>query len=371
MESAARLSYANKLILAPMVRVGTTPMRLATDVCADTDSHPTCNGPDIVYSPEIVDRRLMRSVRVVNETLGTIDYVDESTGGLNLRIHPSEQGRLVVQIGSANPEQAVQAALKVAGDVDGIDLNCGCPKKFSTSGGMGSALLERPDLLESILLALVRNLSIPVTCKIRLLDAKDGKTSMERTVELMQRLEKTQIAAIGVHCRYVHERPRQPAHWDAFETLATAVSIPVIANGDLWNWEDIHRFKASSGKGISSFMIARGAQDNVSVFRKEGPLPIWEVMKEYFRLAGECGLEYYATKFVLLQMWGTPDGSPFRQRLVRCKTLEEISALYQELEYCKGVITMEEATTKRLTSAVDLRTALEDEKPATFFDTDQ
>ncbi|XJO75485.1 hypothetical protein BDV3_006161 [Batrachochytrium dendrobatidis] len=321
------LTYASKLILAPMVRVSTLPLRLLA----------LKYGADIVYSPEIVDRRLMRSQRIQNDKFGTIDYVDDS-GSLNLRIHPNERGRLVVQLGSSNPVFAVLAAQKVAGDVDGIDLNCGCPKKFSVSGGMGSALLENPDTLEAILTALVSSVSIPVTCKIRLLDPREGKTSIERTIELMQRLEKTGISAIAVHCRFIHERPRQPAHWDVFEQISNCISIPVIANGDLWTMEDIHKFRATSGSAVSSFMIARGAQDNVSVFCKEGLAPIWSVLKEYLQIAQECGANYYSIKYVLLQMWSGQDGIEFRQRLVRCKTIEAISDLFKELDHCQGLL---------------------------------
>ena len=90
------------------------------------------------------------------DKIGTIDFIDDS-GTLNLRVHPSETGRLVCQIGSSNIESAYKAAcavnqwlIKVQDDVAGIDLNCGCPKSFSVSGGMGSALLETPELLTGV-----------------------------------------------------------------------------------------------------------------------------------------------------------------------------------------------------------------------------
>jgi tRNA-dihydrouridine synthase 2 len=81
-------------------------------------------------------------------------------------------------------------------DIAAIDVNMGCPKSFSISGGMGAALLSKPDLIHDILTTLKRNLNIPVTCKIRLL-----KTHHD-TVELARRIEKTGVAAIAVHGRY-------------------------------------------------------------------------------------------------------------------------------------------------------------------------
>src|SRR2546430_7008294 len=62
------------------------------------------------------------------------------------RIHPARESRsLIFQIGTASPDRAVEAAKLVAGDVAGIDVNAGCPKPFSTGGGMGAALLRTPD----------------------------------------------------------------------------------------------------------------------------------------------------------------------------------------------------------------------------------
>lgn len=98
------LDYRNKLILAPMVRVGTLPFRLLA----------LRYGADIVYTPEIVDKRLIRSNRIVNKVLGTIDFVDDNArAGLVLRIHSSEKDRLVLQLGSSDPALAVEAAKKM------------------------------------------------------------------------------------------------------------------------------------------------------------------------------------------------------------------------------------------------------------------
>ena len=87
-------------------------------------------------------------------------------------------------------------------DVAGVDVNMGCPKDFSLKGGMGAALLTQPDKVRSILTTLVAGLSIPVTCKIRLLP------DIEDTVALVKLIESTGVAAIGIHGRTKCERPR-------------------------------------------------------------------------------------------------------------------------------------------------------------------
>ena len=98
-------------------------------------------GADFCYTEELVDRSIYATQRIVNERLGTIDYVKDTSnlsakvvrrlqrdGGpaLLLRIDPAlEQGRLVCQIGSGEPELALQAALHVHRDVTSIDVNMG------------------------------------------------------------------------------------------------------------------------------------------------------------------------------------------------------------------------------------------------------
>jgi tRNA-dihydrouridine synthase 2 len=62
--------------------------------------------------------------------------------------------------------------------VDGIDLNCGCPKSFSLKGGMGAALLKKPDKIKHILTSLVQAVAIPITCKIRILPNLEDTLSL-------------------------------------------------------------------------------------------------------------------------------------------------------------------------------------------------
>ncbi|KAF9099695.1 hypothetical protein BGX23_000069 [Mortierella sp. AD031] len=277
------LNYTNAAILAPMVRVGTLPMRLMA----------LEYGADLVYTPEVVDKGIVGTERVVNEDNGTIDYL--SKGVSIFRTHPSEKSKLVFQIGSANADLALQAALTVAQDVSTIDLNCGCPKRFSIHGGMGAALMEEPEKLCGILKNLVDNCGLPVTCKIRIFPDR------ERTLKLVKMIEATGIKALAVHCRYRDERPREPGHWDRFKEIVEAVSIPVIANGDIMEFAHMARVRELSG--CAGVMIARGAEANVSVFRKEGRLPFLDIVRQYIRRCLETRNHHSNTKYVAMQMF--------------------------------------------------------------------
>lgn len=169
-------------------------------------------------------------------------------------------------------------------DISGIDLNCGCPKPFSTHAGMGAALLTNPDLLCAILAALREAMppEITVTAKIRLLP------SQEDTLKLVERIVNTGISALTVHCRTRNMREKDKATIERLREIVEFVEgmgkgIAVIENGDCQSWEDAKRVRRVTG--ACSVMIARGAESNPSCF-DETPLEDVEetLMPAYFRL---------------------------------------------------------------------------------------
>ncbi|KAG2227431.1 hypothetical protein INT45_007456 [Circinella minor] len=252
------IEYDNKVFLAPMVRVGTLPFRLTA---------------------------------------------------------------LHYGAGTADPDLALKAALTVKEDVAGIDINCGCPKKFSIQGGMGAALLTNPDNLKQILTNLVQNVGLPVTCKIRLLDDK------EKTIELVKMIESTGVKAITIHCRTKEQRSTTPAKWEDFKEIAQVVkNIPVAINGDVYSWQDIPRVKEMTN--ANSVMIARGAQYNPSAFRKEGLVPDEEAIKEYLKKCVQVNNVYQNTKYVLLTMATDP-------KFTRSETYRKIQKAKSALALCE------------------------------------
>ncbi|KAJ3359285.1 tRNA-dihydrouridine(20) synthase [NAD(P)+]-like [Allomyces javanicus] len=277
-------------------------------------------GADYVYGPEIVDKRIIGCDRIVNELLGTVDFVKK--GVLNFRCLPSEKPYLVFQLGTADPDLAVQAAKTVAQDVAYVDVNCGCPKRFSLQGGMGAALLYEPDKLIKILTNLVEHAGVPITCKIRMLEDKDA------TLALVERIINTGISALAVHCRTRDMRPTDPGKWEIWHAIAERFGdrTPIIANGDIFEGDDMDR--AFEIPGIASVMLARSAQSNPSVFRHPEPrLPIDDVIRQYIRYAIKYDSIYQNAKYVLMQM-DHDMKSDRGKKLASAKSLRTIAELW-------------------------------------------
>ncbi|XP_075480963.1 uncharacterized protein LOC142521704 isoform X3 [Primulina tabacum] len=221
----------------PMVRVGTLPFRL---LAAEYDA-------DITYGEEIIDHRLLKCERRFNDMfakryLELLMWLRKKTINVVLRTCAEERGRVVLYIGTSDAIRALRAAETVFLDVAAIDGYMSYPKSISISGGMGAALLTKPELIHDILTTLKRNLDTPVTCKIRLLK------SSQDTTELARRIEKTGVSALPLHGRKVADRPRVPAKSSEIADVVAVVSIPVIENGDVFEYKDIQRIKVAIGR---------------------------------------------------------------------------------------------------------------------------
>ncbi|KAL1752059.1 hypothetical protein FB107DRAFT_220711 [Schizophyllum commune] len=284
--------YRNGIFLAPMVRSGALPTRLFA----------LKHGASLVWGPEIVDKAILHAERVVDPDTGIISYNGKSRS--IYQCSPVEKPYLIYQIGSADPELAVQAAKIVMHDVSGIDLNCGCPKPFSTHAGMGAALLSTPDLLCSILRALREAMppEIAVSCKIRLL------STQEETLALVGKIIETGISALTVHCRTRSMRDRDAAMIERLKEIvdfvkASGKDIAVVENGDCKGYEDAKRIREMTG--CDSVMIARAAESNPSCF---SPTPLVDVEKTlypaYIRVAKYVNNPWPLTKFCVGQFKG-------------------------------------------------------------------
>ena len=340
------LTYTNKVCLAPMVRSGELPIRLLA----------LRYGCDLVWSPEYIDRKIIQTQRRVNAELNTIDYIipnnkdpskmKHNQDNVVFRKHPEETGKLIFQLGTSTPELAVEAALRVIEDVDGIDLNCGCPKSFSTHGGMGAELLKTPDILCSILRALVEKVGNPnkkpISCKIRLLP------NFEASKLLIEQICQTGIRNLTIHCRTPIMRNRQDPFWNYLPKLIPIIEshgISVILNGNFQGRGDLTSLQEALGNPNLSIMIAEGAEANPSIFINTNTntnnsnthsvantpsLP--KTQAEIINEVVELGKKYYlysGTKYMVSNM--TPGKSIYFQKFARLKSFEQMEEVIKEM----------------------------------------
>lgn len=298
-----------------MVRIGTLPMRLLA----------LEYGASEVYSPEIVDKSILSCKRIFNALIGTWDYVlERDPATLIFRTHPKERSKLIFQIGSADPKLAVEAALKVSQDAAGINLNCGCPKRFSLQGGMGAALLKEPERLLSILRALVAHSDLkhlPISCKIRIFP------TVQETIDLCERIIQTGIHTLIIHCRTPAQTPKDPGNLEALRELGMALrgKVRLVANGDFFTAESF------SLSGLSMFfdevMFARAAMRNPSIFLAQPFLePLESVSRKYLNLCFQTQNALSNSKFVLLSMW--EPSSEVGKQILASKCLSDLGKVF-------------------------------------------
>lgn len=150
--------------------------------------------------------------------------------------HPEDRP-LVVQFCGNDPEILLRAAKYVENDCDAVDINFGCPQGIAKKGKYGSFLLEKTELIRSLVTTLHQNLKVPVTCKMRCLPNEAD------TIALAKVMEASGCAMLVVHgrCREHKKQDVGPANWTIIKKIKESLSIPVIANGGMATYEDCIR----------------------------------------------------------------------------------------------------------------------------------
>ena len=177
--------------------------------------------------------------------------------------HSAEGGLRSVQLAGADPEMmAFAARYNVEQGAQIVDINMGCPAKKVNKKLAGSALLRQPDLVRSICRAVVDAVDVPVTLKIR-----TGWDPDNRNGEEIARIaEDCGIAALAVHGRTRACLYKGEAEYDTIRAIKQAVSIPVVANGDIDSPEKARYVLDYTG--VDAVMIGRAAQGRPWIFRE-------------------------------------------------------------------------------------------------------
>ena len=242
------------------------------------------------------------------------------------------------QIFGSDPACMEQAA-GIAAEVSGaniIDINMGCPVPKVANSGDGSGLMKNPDLAVKVAEAVLRGAGgKPVTVKFRL----GWDKGSINCVEFAQAMEQSGVSAVAVHGRTKTQMYAGKANWDYIKAVKQAVSIPVIANGDVFEPEDTVRLLKYTGADMA--MIGRGCFGNPWLFQRalaalEGreipPLPPLaqrcDTAVRQFELSAAQKGEHIAClearKHYAWYLKGVPYAGYYKEQISHVSTLEDI-----------------------------------------------
>lgn len=175
-----------------------------------------------------------------------------------------DEGPLIVQFAAHNALEFRKAAELIYPYADGVDLNCGCPQTWAIAKGYGCALLRQSPEVVKDYIRQIRN-TLPthfsVSAKIRLLC---GPESTSKTVDYARQLESCGLTFLSVHGRTITQKSSEPINCQALQDLKASLSLPLVANGNVRNWQDAcSLYRDTLADGI---MAARGLLTNPGLF---------------------------------------------------------------------------------------------------------
>lgn len=178
-------------------------------------------------------------------------------------VHKGESGIRSVQIAGSDPKLMAEAAqYSVENGAQIIDINMGCPAKKVNSKLAGSALLKHPEMIEKILTEVVNAVDVPVTLKTR----TGWDTDNKNCIEIAKMAEGCGIQAFALHGRTKACMYKGEAEYDSIKAVKAAISIPVIANGDIDSPEKAKQVLEYTG--ADALMIGRPAQGRPWIFQE-------------------------------------------------------------------------------------------------------
>ena len=301
---------------------------IALSPMADMTDSAFCQTVKDVSNP-IMFREMVSSEAIVrgnDKTKEMVEFVDA-------------ERPMIQQIFGANPDVMAEAAAFVVDNYqpEGIDINMGCPVYKLTSNFNGSALMKDPKLAAEIIQKMKAAIGdVPLSVKIRA-----GWSDNKECLDFCKVVEEAGADLITVHGRTKEQGYSGYSDWSVIAEVKKRVSIPVLANGDIFTAEDAARILEVTG--ADGVLVARGALGNPWIFKqieellRDGKVTTIPSVADHFNLVliharrhvaqyGERGIVTFR-KHLSWYTKGMDGAKEFRSALVRISTLKELEEL--------------------------------------------
>jgi len=214
------------------------------------------------------------------EFINAIDVVGKYPHWKERAVFSEEERPVVFQILDNDPVRIAKAVqILVDLNPDGFDINLGCSSKHVSNRGAGSGLLRDPEKIRTIVQAMRKVTSLPISAKIRLGWDADHMNYLD----VSHLLQEEGICMLSVHGRTRQQAYYGAANWDAIAEIKHVLSIPVIGNGDVKTPADIDKMRLYTG--CDAVMIGRAAIGNPWIFKR----------------ISRCNIDLFGTKDVMVK----------------------------------------------------------------------
>lgn len=292
----------NPIFVAPMAGVSDAIFR---QICTD-------NGFEIAFSEMISANALVRKNKAT----------------LQLLQKTKQEKYFAPQLFGQNTANLVKAAiiLEKEYNADIIDLNFGCPARKIIQQGAGSALLKRPEKIKEIITEIKKNISIPLSCKIR-----TGITKQKiNVIEISKIIQSCGADMLTIHARTQSQGYSGTADWELIKEVKKIINIPLIGNGDITCTQDIESIiKTTNCDGV---MIGRAAKNNPLLLTKKNE----NIFEIYLKILDENN---FNIKFINLKTHlmafskGSSSGPKLRNKIMQAKTKEDLIEISKMMNF--------------------------------------
>jgi len=287
-------------------------------------------------SPEKVKR-----IIVFREMVSAEAIIRGNSKTLGMTEIHNDERPIVQQLFGSEPDQVAEAAHIIERDhaPEGFDLNMGCPVYKVVHSFNGASLMKDPERAAAIVRAVKSAVSVPVSVKIRA-----GWEDPRECLTFGKILEEAGADLITIHGRTKKQGYSGQADWNLIGEFVKTVSIPVLANGDIYTPQLMR--EALETTGAAGVLIARGALGNPWIFkqtidalqgREPEAISLKErvaVIKQHVRWHTEQfdqGTVQTFRKHLTWYFKALPGAKPFKQRLHSVETIEELDAILDEM----------------------------------------